>query len=361
MINVKVIGAGSIGNHLTQAARRMGWNVVVVDNDPDALNRMKNDIYPSRYGKWDSEIELYDSTNEPQGNFDLICIGTPPDVRMDIAMSVLQEKPQIILLEKPLCTPSLEGLNRFLSEYDSQDDTVALVGYNYGVAESTSFVVSLLDSNSIGSIQIIDVEFREHWQGILDAHPWLNGPEDSYLGYFEKGGGAGCEHSHALHLWQIFANHGGLGKWKQVDCCMEMNSRGMAFYDSIAAFQFVTDQGKLGRVVQDVITLPVKKRAFIQGEHGYIEWLCNGHVEGDIVCFDTLEDGPNEKIFRKNRQDEFYWEMLHINDIMEKRISSSASPISLESGVAVMKVLSSAYNNRNNGKTIPEFNLNDEK
>lgn len=141
---------------------------------------------------------------------------------------------------------------------------------------------------------------------------------------------------------------------------MEIQSKGKALYDSIAAFQFVTDKGKIGRVVQDVITLPVKKRAFIQGEHGFIEWVCNGHPEGDVVRFDTLEDGPGEKIFKKIRQDDFYLEMLHINDILEKKISSTASPISLESGVTVMKVLSVAYKNRNNGKTISASNTNDE-
>src|SRR5437773_2400164 len=102
---VKVIGAGSIGNHLTQAARRMGWNVVVVDQDKEALRRMKEEIYPNRYGKWDEEIELYETKDEPKGSFDLVCIGTPPHVRMPIAIRILDEKPKVMLLEKPLSEP----------------------------------------------------------------------------------------------------------------------------------------------------------------------------------------------------------------------------------------------------------------
>ena len=42
---VKVYGAGSIGNHLAQASRRMGWSVDICDIDNDALDRTKNEIY----------------------------------------------------------------------------------------------------------------------------------------------------------------------------------------------------------------------------------------------------------------------------------------------------------------------------
>ena len=57
-MKVKIIGAGSIGNHLAQASRRLGWEVTVVDNDQKALERMKNEIYPARYGGWDEKFSL---------------------------------------------------------------------------------------------------------------------------------------------------------------------------------------------------------------------------------------------------------------------------------------------------------------
>ena len=41
MRKVKVYGAGSIGNHLAQASRRMGWSVDICDIDNDALDRTK--------------------------------------------------------------------------------------------------------------------------------------------------------------------------------------------------------------------------------------------------------------------------------------------------------------------------------
>ena len=41
-----------------------------------------------------------------------------------------------------------------------------------------------------GKPLFIDVEFREHWEGIFKAHEWLDGPQDSYLGFSQRGGGA---------------------------------------------------------------------------------------------------------------------------------------------------------------------------
>ena len=44
--------------------------------------------------------------------------------------------------------------------------------------------------------------------GYFKAHPWLSGPNDSYLGFKNRGGGALMEHSHGLHLLMlIFAKY----------------------------------------------------------------------------------------------------------------------------------------------------------
>lgn len=344
---VKVISAGSIGNHLAQASRRMGWDVTIVDVDPEALRRTKEEIYPKRYGEWDESIKLVTSDKEPRGGFDVIFIGTPPDVRMKLALKALEEKPKILQLEKPLCAPTLEGLDEFLRAYQSQKDTVAVVGYDHGVAESVEAVVNLLREKMIGAVETIDVEFREYWQGIFNAHPWLKGPKDSYLGYWRRGGGAAGEHSHALHLWQFFAKEAGLGQWAKVGAFMDMKSVNGAEYDALAAFSIVTDKNKFGRVIQDVITLPVRKWARIQGEGGSIEWLCNGHPEGDVVRWGIQGGAMQEKIFKKKRPDDFYRETLHIQDIADQKIAPQDSPISLESGAAVIKVIAKAHQNRN--------------
>lgn len=345
-MNVKIIGAGSIGNHLAQAARRMGWSVTVTDTDPEALRRMKEEIYPKRYGTWDDSIVLKTAQEEPKGGFDIICLGTPPDVRMQLALAALSEKPKILQLEKPLCAPSNEGLGAFLTAYQAQTDTVALMGYDHAISESIAFVIQQLKEGIIGSIESLDVEFREHWQGIFSAHPWLNGPEDTYLGFWNRGGGASGEHSHALHLWYVLAKHAGIGKWKTVQSVMDDRKLGGAEYDAVTSFQILTEKGRVGRVAQDVVTQPPRKWARVQGVNGFIEWVCNGRPEGDLVRVGVKGQDTNEYVFAKKRPDDFYREMEHFVDIMNGKISQQDSPISLESGVAVMEVLHEAHKNQ---------------
>ena len=341
-MNVKVIGAGSIGNHLSQAARRMEWNVTVVDTDPKALERMRNDIYPARYGKWDGAIRQFVAGTEPKGGFDIIIVGTPPHVRTKLALEVLKEKPRVLLMEKPLTFPFDPNLKKLQSALKKQKGTIALVGYDHAVASSIKHVVDLLNKKIIGKPLTLDVEFREHWQGIFKAHPWLSGPQDSYLGYWKKGGGASGEHSHALHLWQHLAQQAGMGTWQSMASHLKIEKRGKVEYDSVASFSFETDKGAVGRVIQDVVTTPTRKWARIQGENGFIEWICSGHPTGDVVRW-ASDSKVHEEIFVKTRPDDFYAEMLHINAILTKKSKAEDSPLRLETGLAVIRVLETAW------------------
>src|SRR3990167_3178699 len=286
---VKVIGAGSIGNHLTQASRRMGWDVVVVDADPKALERMKNEIYPQRYGKWDESIKLYTPDKEPKGGFDIIMIGTPPDVRMKLALEALKENPKLLHLEKPLCTPDMKGVAEFNEELKKYPGTIVVVGYD----------------NAVGSAL---VEFREHWRGIFSAHSWLAGPWETYLGYWKRGGGAGGEHSHALHLWKYLADVSGFG----------------GITDVKSFFHF-------------------KKWARAQGSNGFIEWVGNASPEGDLLRYQIEGSEMVEKMVAKKRPDDFYCATLHYKDLLDGKIKLADSPLSLDRGLEVMKIISEGY------------------
>lgn len=317
----------------------------MVDLDPQALRRMREEIYPARYGAWDSAIRLFVSGEEPKGGFDIICIGTPPNVRMPLALAALKEAPKILQLEKPLTMPFDPDLRRFIPAYRRQKRTKVVLGYDHAIGTSIARVAELLRRKTIGEPLTLDIEFRAHWRDIFAAHPWLSGPEDTYLGFWKKGGGASGEHSHGLHLFQYLAKEAGLGVWKKVAAALTVEKKGNAEYDSLAAFTFALSSGKLGRVVQDVVTLPTRKWIRVQGEQGFIEWLCNGHATGDLVRFAGADGVVKEEIFAKKRPDDFYEEMLHIQDILDKKIKAEDSPISFESGLAVMEVLETAWRN----------------
>ena len=52
----------------------------------------------------------------------------------------------------------------------------------------------------------------------LPPTPGLMGLADTYLGYWNRGGGACGEHSHAINLWQFFSHSLGCGRVTESYC-----------------------------------------------------------------------------------------------------------------------------------------------
>ncbi|MEX2283730.1 MAG: Gfo/Idh/MocA family oxidoreductase [Gemmatimonadota bacterium] len=349
MQRVKIFGAGSIGNHLAHASRRLGWEVVVCDVDPRALTRMRDQIYPQRYGAWDDGITLCHNKDAPQGGFDLIAIGTPPDSHLPLALTALHEEPRAILIEKPLCPPSLEHAQEV---YDaaSESHTHVFVGYDHVVGAASAAVEELLRTNVVGEIVTLDVEFREHWGGIFAAHFWLGGPQDSYLGSWRAGGGASGEHSHALNLWQHFAHVLGAGRVREVSALLHYVEAGGHEYDDQCFIQLRTDNGFTGRVVQDVVTKPHSKRARLQGTNGAVEWVVGYNTAGDAVLI--LRPGVQTEILQipKKRPDDFVRELEHIRDAVTS--GHNESPITLERGLETMLVVAGVHLSEQMGSVV---------
>ena len=347
MYNVKIIGAGSIGNHLAHASRTLGWHVTLCDVDQAALDRTQFQIYPTRYGAWDEAITLTLAADAPRGGFDLIIIGTPPDSHLPLALEALTENPKALLIEKPLCPPSLDGAETLKTQV-SESNTFAFVGYDHVVGQAAQETSRA--SQRLQSIETIDVEFREHWGGIFAAHPWLQGPQDSYLGFWNRGGGASGEHSHAINLWQFFSTQLGKGRIIEVSATLEYVKTDNVDSDKLCLLHFKTETGLIGRVVQDVITSPSRKWARIQGANGYVE-LTIGHEPGvDQVHWKLNQDDVQNRTIHKTRPDDFIWELQTIDAVVQGK--ETTSPISLERGLETMMVVSAAHLSHANKRTV---------
>lgn len=348
-MRVKIYGAGSIGNHLTHAARSLGWSVDVVDPDGQALARMRNSIYPTRYGKWDEAIRQFDPKDQPKGGYDLVCVGTPPDSHIALARGAVAERARAVLVEKPLCGPDLANAQALALEA-AQAGVAGFVGYDHVVGRAARLAASLIAAPGIGTIQTLDVEFREFWGGIFAAHPWLSGPSDSYLGYSARGGGASGEHSHAANLWQYFAHAVGAGRVVSVQATLDMVEDGTVAYDRICAMTLATQNGLVGRCIQDVVTQPPRKWARFQGSDGFVEWTC-GHSPG-IDQVEAALPGRTSSVQRvaKTRPDDFIEELRHIEEALAG--DPSGSPIALARGLDTMLVVAAAHLSHRSGRRV---------
>ena len=148
-MNVLIFGAGSIGNHLANASRNLDWNVTIFDIDPKALRRTKEEIYPSRYGNWDEAIQLIDNLEELRISPDLIIVGTPPESHIKLAVKAMNFQPKAILIEKPLCPPSREGLKELIDK-SRISKTKFFVGYNHILGKASNKVAELIKTKDFG-------------------------------------------------------------------------------------------------------------------------------------------------------------------------------------------------------------------
>lgn len=358
-MNVVIYGAGSIGNHLAYGCRNKGWDVLICDIDAEALERTKQDIYPARYGKWDDQIRLATSEKLPDETFDLAIIGTPPDSHLEIARSLLHNRPpKILLIEKPVCTPSLEGAQE-VSDMAKAAGTFACVGYNHTLTANTVFAERQLAESVIGKPLTISARFREHWGGIFRAHPWLNGPQDTYLGFWQRGGGACGEHSHAINIWQHFAHICGMGRIREVSAKLDIvQEESGANYDRICLIHVITEHGFVGDIAQDVVTEPAQKTVRIQGDQGFLEWYCNFASGQDAVLWSDGKNPLQKDILEKTRPDDFKGEIDHIEQILQNAGSEGVmegyihSPIALERGLDTMLVVAAAHLSHQEKRTV---------
>lgn len=340
MWKVKIIGAGSIGNHLAYASRQMGWQVDMCDVDKEALRRTREEIFPARYGQWDEAITLYEAEQAPREGYDLVVVGTPPDSHIALARDAVASGARSVLIEKPACPPDLAGAQALFEEAAAANCRT-FVGYNHTVSPSAQKMLSTLQSGELGGIETLDVEFREYWGGIFAAHPWLSGPSDSYLGYWNRGGGAAGEHSHAINMWQCIARSAGAGRISEVSATLDYVRDGEVDYDSICAAQFRTEQDMIGRAVQDVITKPTRKWARAQCDSGFAEWICDSEAGKDslIMADKTLQS--DTLAFPKTRPDDFLAEVKHILAAVED--PTMDSPLALHYGLDTMLVVAATH------------------
>jgi predicted dehydrogenase len=341
---------------LAYACRNKGWDVTVCDRDDDALTRMKNDIYPSRYGEWDESIKLSRNTSEIQAEyFDVVIIGTPPESHVSLALKELKyfNRSKVIMIEKPLCTPDMEGCQE-LFKLSKQKGVFVTCSFNHTLTPNTNMASDLISDGLIKNGKSIHVRWLEHWGGIFDAHPWLDGPQDSYLGFSNRGGGACGEHSHAISIWQHFSHLLNQGKISEVISTMQIVND---TYDETTQILVKSENGIIGTIIQDVVTNPPVKKARIQGEDGYLEWIVNYSDSEDALMWTgdhgmTSVKGSRYIPFFKSRPDDFKWEIEHIEDILDNKTDRDSSPISLERGLDVMLVIAAAHLSNETGKKV---------
>lgn len=334
MKKILIFGAGSIGNHMTYASLKLGHQVFVTDISSVALKRMKNQVYPSRYGKWNKNINIvnYKDTKNLSIFFDLVIIGTPPATHLKVFELVKKKlKFKKILIEKPLCSINEKNLAPLIKCKTQK----IFVGYNHSISKSFLYFLKKIQKIKKKDINEIYVNWCENWIGILKAHFWLKNENHSYLGNFKNGGGSLQEHSHGFHISFIISKILKLSFFQKLKCIMLKDVSNK--YDKSTQISSYNDN-ILFKYHTNLTTFPAKKNVIFCTKNKIFEWHCNFKANNDIVKIVSLSNNKVViKKFKKTRSSEFENEIDHILRCNES--SYKKSNINIQTGIQTQKYI----------------------
>jgi len=349
-MKILIYGAGSIGNHYANGFIDRDHDVNVTDISDVALERMKNDIYPQRYGDWNDKINLISIDNVRGKKFDLVFIGTPPVNHMELSLKAIDEhNPKIIHIEKPISTPDLSGV-KLLYQKANDKKIVLLNGYNHNLTQNVIKAKELIDNYNFGKPLIMNSNVNEHWGGIFEAHPWIKNLKDTYLSNFKLGGGAMSEHSHGINLWQTFSDYLNMGRIDYLTSNLVFEKTKDYEYDSIMSLNVKSEKGLVGNITQDVVTKPHKKNLEIIFEKGYINIINNFKKNIDRVEY-CLNSDLEYIDFPKNRKDDFLGAIINIENVFDNDINNEIS-MSFNKAIETINIIKSSIKSNYDGVKV---------
>jgi predicted dehydrogenase len=331
-MKIKIIGAGSAGNHMAHALSTIKKvkEIYLTDISNKALLRSKSEIYIKRYKKWNKKIKLdLEKKNLKNNNlYDAIVISSPPKFhKINVKNNI--NKSNIFLIEKPLCAPNSTDINFFKHLIDKYKNKIFMTGYNHRLFPSTVFLKKLLTNERI---KYCKVSFKENIGGFLNAHTWMKSINESYLSKTKYGGGALCEHSHALNLLQFMLND---KKIKIINKKYEFNKDKKNLHDKSFS-GFLKINSILCEFEQNFETLPVEKKIKVVTEKKILELIYNFKKNNDLILINNFKN-IKKRYFLKNRADDFIYEAKYLCKIINNK--NSPNILNISNGIVTMETI----------------------
>lgn len=335
---VLIFGSGSVGTHHTNAAISLNCEVFITDKKNSQLINMKEKTYPLRYGHWDNKINCinYKDVFKLKYNFDLIIIGVPPKFHLKIAKLCLKKlKFKKILIEKPLCVFN-ENYD-FLKKKSIRNKVYC--GFNHSISKSFGHFLGELKKISKKNEVKIDIEWKESFDLVLKAHPWLKSLNDSYLSNFKLGGGALHEYSHAVHFFLILKEI--IFNDKNIKLIIKTNfcKSGKNKYDKKVQLSYQNGSKKINLFLNTINNPPIKKVNVISKNKNILFWT--RHLDKNIEVVNSRTKMLKKINFKISRREDFINELKIL--LSKNNDNKNYKYLKLEYAAKVMVLLRKIY------------------
>ncbi len=336
-MKIKIIGCGSAGNHMAFAFKKIAKHIIMTDISSQTLLRSKNQIYKKRYKTWNKNIILKQEAKDHDNFYDLIIISSPPNTHLDLLKKNIF-KSNNFLIEKPLCAPSKKNINFFKSIISKFPKKNFYCGYNHRLFPSTIMLKNILKSHK-NQFSNISIYFKENNVGFLKAHHWMKTLDESYLSDTQKGGGALCEHSHALNLAQFLLND----KEQEFEIIHNeirySKNKSKKIFDTSVNTKFKV-KNKIVNVVQNFETFPTEKKIEVFSKNFFIELIYNYKDNNDRIFYFNYITNKKKKIyFRKKRSDDFLYEAEFLKDKILNKSKINNKSIDMKYSINTMDLI----------------------
>ena len=329
-MNILIFGCGSIGTHHAHAARSLNFKVFITDIDSIQMEYMKNKLYPSRYGKWDKKITLlkYEHVFLTKKKFDLVIIGTSPIFHIKVLKKIIKHiNYKRILVEKPLSV-----FNQNLSFLKNKKNIYC--GFNHSISPSILKLFELVNKKKIGRIKYVRIDWKEDFQLVLKAHPWIKYLKNTYLSDINKGGGVLHEYSHAIHLGVCLKNIIFPKKTIKLSHKITLKKINKSSYDNKSKIRFENKDQIIDMNI-DSLANPPKKEVIIYGEKGKIKWKRDMKKLEEKI-FTLIENKKFIKKFKVTRPFDF---INQLRFLLKNKKNKYSKITSISSAIEVMRFI----------------------
>ena len=312
---VLIFGCGSIGAHHANASRRLGYEVLITDTNKKQFIFFKNKLYPGRYKQWDRKIKFinYEEVYKLQINFNLIIVGTSPINHIPVLLKCYKKLNfNKILVEKPLCIYNQDHnvLKKILN------DKRVYCGFNHTLSESVNFIFKTLKRKQLGRIKSVKITWKEDFENVMKAHPWVKSLSDSYLSNTEAGGGGLHEYSHAAHLLMNIKEILFRKSQINIDSKIVFKKIKKTYYDYISNLAFKIKDCSFELKI-NTLANPDIKEILLVGDNGSLLWsrVMSNATEKVKICIDKR---LITKSFKVARPDDFTNQIKVLNTFRTK-------------------------------------------